>query len=185
MAGSPKKRARKEAKGSGLHGNVAKKFNTGLKVPDEIKKLRGTYDKSNADLAARKIGANDSSELMQAIDVPEVMIECPPTLTNPIAREEWDMFIRPLIAVDVIKLTDIRVAEIYCDLWAAYQDHKRKWGYPPVKIAEPMIRIMSQMGLTPVSRHKVVRMMKNNTPPGRDDWKQILDNSDDGDAAHA
>lgn len=166
-------------KGSGLHGNVEKKFNTGLKVPDAVKKLRGTFSKKNADLAARKVGAADASELMQAVEVPPQFFDCPDTLVNPRAQEEWDLFIKPLIKADVIKLTDIRTAEVYCDLWAAYQDIKAKTGFPPVKIAEPMIRLMAQMGLTPVSRHKVVRIMRENGKVGKGDWAGILNHDDD------
>jgi phage terminase small subunit len=163
---------------SGRYGNIKAEHNTGVRIPDAIKKLRGTYRKDNADAAARRQGAEDASQMMPEIEVPEVMIECPDTLTNPIARSEWEMFIKPLIAVNVIKLTDVRVAEVYCDLWAAYQDHKTKYGYPPVKIAEPMIRIMTQMGLTPVSRHKVVRMMANKGKIEKDDWSSILNHDD-------
>lgn len=166
------------AKKSGLHGNVKQEYNTGTKVPDAVKKLRGTFSKKNADLAARKVGAENALQLMTDIEVPDIFIECPDTLVNPIAREEWDLFIKPLITANVIKLTDVRTAEVYCDLWAAYQDYKAKFGFPSTKIAEPMIRIMSQMGLTPVSRHKVVRVMKDNGKIGKNEWKDILNHSD-------
>lgn len=164
---------------SGLHGNIQTKYNTGTKVPDSVKKLRGTYQKKNADLAARKVGAENADQLMQAIDVPPEFLECPETLTDPIARAEWELFIKPLIQADVVKLTDIRVAEVYCDLWASYQNMKAKFGFAPIKIAEPMIRVMAQMGLTPVSRHKVVRMMRDNGKVKRSDWKDILSHDDD------
>lgn len=167
---------------SGRNGNIAKKHNSGVKIPDELKKLRGTFSKKNADLAARKVGADSAKDLMLPVDVPEFMMECPETLVHPIARAEWNMFIKPLITANVIKLTDIRTAEVYCDLWAAYQEVKAKTGFPPVKIAEPMIRLMMQMGLTPVSRHKVVRIMKDNGKVHRDDWSQILNHEDDEDA---
>lgn len=168
--------------GTGRHGNVQDKFNSGMKLPDEIKKLRGTYDKNNANIAARKYGADDASELMLPVDVPDYMAECPETLTNPIARSEWELFVKPLIAANVIKLTDIRTAEVYCDMWAAYQDFKAKHGVPSVKIAEPMIRLMTQMGLTPVSRHKVVRIMKDKKEVTPSEWGRILNHEDDDDA---
>lgn len=166
---------------SGLHGNIKRKYATGDKVPDAVKKLRGTYRKKNADLAARKVGANDASELMLPVDVPEYMYQCPDTLTNEISRQEWGLYIIPLIKADVIKLTDLRMAEIYCDLWGSYQDLKKKYGFPPIKVAEPLIRIMTQMGLTPVSRHKVVRIMRGGREPTGEDWKRILNQDDDED----
>lgn len=171
-----------QTKGSGRHGNVKAKYNTGMKVPVEIKKLRGTYDKNNEDIAARRKGADDASELMLPVDVPQFMVDCPETLTDPLARREWELFIKPLIAADVIKLTDLRTAEIYCDMWASYLNFKAQFGYPSVKLAEPMIKLMTQMGLTPVSRHKVVRIMKDKKAVTPDEWGRILNHEDDEDA---
>lgn len=172
----------KQTKGSGRHGNVSKKLNVGIKVPDAVKKLRGTYDKNNANIAARKQGADDASELMLPVDVPEFMVDCPETITDQAAINEWNNFIKPLIAADVIKLTDLRTAEIYCDLWASYLNYKDKHGFPSVKLAEPMIKLMTQMGLTPVSRHKVVRIMKNAKSVTPAEWGAILSHEDDDDA---
>lgn len=170
-----------QAKGSGRHGNVQKKYISGGKVPDELKKLRGTYDKNNANIAARKYGAEDASQLMQPVDIPAYMQECPPTITNQIAKNEWELFIKPLIAVNVIKLTDLRTAEIYCDMWAAYQEFKAKHKMPSIKIAEAMTRLMTQMGLTPVSRHKVVRIMQGKGQVTSEEWGHILNHDDDDD----
>lgn len=170
---------RTKTKSSGLHGNVQSRLNAGIKVPDAIKKLRGTYHKKNADLAARKVGAESADQLMQAIDVPPEFFQPPATLTDEIAIDEWNMFIVPLVKADVIKLTDIRIAEVYCDLWAAYQRVKAKSGFAPIKIAEPLIKIMTQMGLTPISRHKVVRLMREKGKVKNGDWERILNHDDD------
>lgn len=178
---STAKRTRVES--SGLHGNVKRKLNAGIKVPDAIKKLRGTYHKKNADLAARNVGAESADQLMQALDVPPEFFDPPATLTDEIAIEEWNLFIIPLVKADVIKLTDIRIAEVYCDLWASYQRMKAKTGFAPIKIAEPLIKIMTQMGLTPVSRHKVVRMMREKKAVAPGDWANILNHDDEADDA--
>lgn len=169
---------------TGKHGNVKAGLGTGLKVPDAIKKARGTYHKRNADLAARKVGAEDASELMLPVDVPAELWEPPETLHNPAARAEWQLFIKPLIAADVIKLSDLRIAQMYCDMWATYEDYmymmneaKKKGEYLPYpqKLAMDLSKLMREMGLTPVSRHKVVRIMKDKGRIKADEWGKILD----------
>lgn len=179
------------AKSHGAHGNVKAEYNTGARVPEAVKKLRGTYDKHNEKKAAQRAGAESPEELMQPIDVPAELLEPPETLCNNIAIDEWRMFIVPLIKADVIKLTDLRIAELYCDLWGMYQSQKTLYNdlsdggerpgqaaeqgvYFPMKLADKLTKIMQQMGLTPVSRGKVVRMMREKGQVQDSDWARIL-----------
>lgn len=169
--------------GTGKHGNIDPKYNRGLPVPDAIKKIRGTYKEKNANLAARKLGADSAKDLMQHLEIPEELFNAPDTL-NEYGRDEWNAFIKPLMQARVIALSDLRVAEMYCDAWGAYQFAKQQMdGIPSIKYGEYALKLMSQMGLTPISRHKVVLLSKaGQKPVAADEWSAILNSEDDDDA---
>jgi len=187
------------SKNSGKHGNVKSQHNTGRRVPDEIKKLRGTYHPKNdhAVLAKRKAKKMAEAAGLPAPVIPkegehipsfictERDLATPAGLLNEDARQEWDTVIKPLALVGVIRQTDLRVAELYCDMWGLYCEHRRDMRTPnghavfyPMKLAKEIANLLAQLGLTPAARAKLnlfmVGLPPNKPAPDKDDWSKIL-----------
>ena len=182
-------KAKAKPPGSGFKGNVPKTMNTGHAVPAEVKKLRGTFSaanerkkKSNQSLAT----VTDSGrELALPLECTPADLVAPSGLINMEAADEWNNFIVPLVKAGIIKSSDLRFAEMYCDLWGLYQlrrkqlqleeDHRKILFYP-TKMVREMGAMLAAMGLTPVARSKVIAYVaatkKNDIP--KDGWKDIL-----------
>ncbi len=168
--------------GTGRNGNIPEQYNKGAVVPDALKKLRGTYNNGNANLRARKMGADSAEDLMPGLEVTADFAEAPASLSTDYAVQEWNEYIKPLMEFGVIAMTDIRSAEIYCELWGQYlamKDRlKDRQNYPDavfsLELVDRLTKIMNTMGMTPVSRCKVVMLMKQKKQVKTDDWADIL-----------
>jgi phage terminase small subunit len=186
-------KAKVKPPGSGFKGNVPKSMISGKSVPPEVKKLRGTFHPANE----RKKKANQAlavvtesgRELALPLECTAEDLKAPKSLINVQAVDEWNNFIVPLVKAGIIKSSDLRFAEMYCDLWGLYEirraqlrleeDHRKVIFYP-TKLVKEMGAMLSHMGLTPVARSKVIAYVaatkKADIP--KDGWKDILNDDD-------
>lgn len=111
---------------------------------------------------------------------PEGMPDCPDHL-NGIAREEWDRLAGVLHAMGVVTLVDRAALAAYCQCYGRWVEAEEKMQSTPMllktatgyvqqfpwlsianKQLELMGRYMTELGLTPASRSRIVSLV---TPP--------------------
>lgn len=182
---------------TGAHGNVKASLNNGMAIPAEVKKLRGTYHPHNED---KKKSAKAKLAVEASGGVVVVGVECtdgdlvaPDTLLDDMAVREWNSFIIPMAKAGIIKLSDLRYAELYCNAWSIYQDYMqsvkqarqngenhRALFYPRNLVAD-IAGFLRNMGMTPVARSKIIAYIgaglgKTDIPDKT--WGEILSDDD-------
>jgi P27 family predicted phage terminase small subunit len=109
------------------------------------------------------------------------MLECPPELCA-VARAEWNRIVGELIALSILSKFDRGPLAIYCQAYAMWLEasqaiekygmmikspngHPMQSPYVSVltKQAEIMLRIASDFGFTPASRHRNFTYSKSNS----------------------
>jgi P27 family predicted phage terminase small subunit len=129
---------------------------------------------------------------------PDGLPDCPSHLCMD-AREEWDRLAGTLHAMGVLTLVDRAVMAAYCQSWGRWVEAEEKLKVTPTLLKSPsgyvqqspwlsiankqlelMSRYMTELGLTPAARSRIVALRDADTDPVNEIKFVVVYEGDDG-----